>query len=718
MKKLLSVCLMMLSLFLGSVLLTACGEKQEPPIEPPPEITEPEPEEPEEPEVPKEFDIKFYVNDDLYYTITTSGNEILTFPKEPSITDYKFEGWYFDRFYNIQFFENTYENKSLESDTNVYAKLTLIKREIGIEPIFDTFKTEYIIGQEIDLTNSKIKVLSNDNTFETVAVENNMISNFSTEEFGEYDFDITYNDFTCKVHYNVIDDPVLFEDFNFTKMSDTGLVYITKYKGNNTRVVLPSKAKGYDVYGIYPQAFANSQVEEVVLSDSIQYIGENAFYNCLFLEKVFATDSLNIIDNRAFSNCKYLVEFSGAYHITKIGVSAFYGCELLEKFDFTDSLVELGASAFGNTGLTSLYLPDSVRSVGSSCFSECVNLESANVQIISSSMFYSSSKLKNIVLRDGIKRLEYECFKNTAINTLYIPSSVEYIDSIISFDSSNPGKVYFLSTENIPTFKSTTPFSSSYHVSIYSNSSIYSLLYNALSQHYSFYSVSDLKIEDNYVRDGGKLLQYIGSEKEFITPENITEIGENAFCSTPLDKITITENVTKIYSGAFSKCPNLKELYLHDKLEYIGSAILKGSVNIIKLKAPIGLSLGISTVAYYFDALDILATPKSLKILELTDNSTDIQSMQCDVEMLILPENFQEVNTLAFGEHKLKYIICKNPETINIFKEYNLFNGVKYYVVEDNQDLELEFLNENSYYEITSEEDYIKYDEIIYKQQV
>ena len=709
-----SICLMIISLFLSSLLFTACGEKPEPPIDPPPEIIEPE-----------EFDIKFYVNDNLYYTITTSGNEILTFPKEPSITDYKFEGWYLDKFYNTQFFENTYENKSLKSDTNVYAKLTLIKREIGIEPILDTFKTEYIIGQEIDLTNSKIKVLSNDNTFETVAVENSMISNFSTEEFGEYDFDITYNDFTCKVHYNVIDDPVLFEDFSFTRMSDTGLVYITKYKGNNTRVVLPSKAKGYDVYGIYPQAFLdNYTIEEVVIPDSIQYIGQTAFYNCYSLKKVFATDSLKIIDDSAFNNCTDLIEFNGANHITKIGSTAFSKCISLKEFNFGDSLVEIGNSAFKESGLISVYLPDSVKSVGIQCFMNCANIQSANIKITGSDMFHGASKLVNIILRDGIKRLESYCFYNAGstvagTQTLYIPASVEYIDYVESFSSSRNGRIYFLSTENIPTFKNNTPFGGAYGVtSLYCDSRLYNQFKSALSQNYSLFTFSDLKVEDNYVRDGGKLLQYIGNEKEFTTPEDITVIDENAFCSTPLEKITITENVTKIYNGAFSKCSNLKELYLHDKLEYIGSAILKGSNNIVKLKAPIGQSLGISTVAYYFDALDILATPKSLKILELTDNSTDIQSMQCDVEMLILPENFQEVNTLAFGEHKLKYIICKNPETINIFKEENMFNGVKYYVVEDNQDLELEFSNENPYYGITSNEDYIKYDETIYKQHV
>ena len=83
------------------------------------EINQPEPE---------KYTISFYVDNELFSTIETSGNEVLDLPIAPEKTDYEFKGWYFDNeTFKIQLTENYYQNSILENDVNVYAYYQLIE---------------------------------------------------------------------------------------------------------------------------------------------------------------------------------------------------------------------------------------------------------------------------------------------------------------------------------------------------------------------------------------------------------------------------------------------------------------------------------------------------------------------------------------------------------------------------------------------------------------
>ena len=46
--------------------------------------------------VVEKYTISFYVDNKIFSTIETSGNEILTLPNAPQKENYSFKGWYFD----------------------------------------------------------------------------------------------------------------------------------------------------------------------------------------------------------------------------------------------------------------------------------------------------------------------------------------------------------------------------------------------------------------------------------------------------------------------------------------------------------------------------------------------------------------------------------------------------------------------------------------------
>lgn len=80
-----------------------------------------------------------------------------------------------------------------------------------------TIKTEYEVGEELEVTGGILEFTQNDKTTH-VAITKNMISNFSTERAGSFSMIVTYKGNTTSVSYTV------YEAFDMTKI----------YKSTNT----------------------------------------------------------------------------------------------------------------------------------------------------------------------------------------------------------------------------------------------------------------------------------------------------------------------------------------------------------------------------------------------------------------------------------------------------------------------------------------------------
>lgn len=114
-------------------------------------------------------------------------------------------------------------------------------------------------------------------------------------------------------------------DYEYTILDD-GTAEITKYKGNETKVVIPSNTSGY----------------------SITCIGKFAFMGCKSLESVVFPESITRIDYGAFSNCTNLksVTFSDSENYINIARFAFYECPSLKSVTLPEK-VYIDNWAFG-----------------------------------------------------------------------------------------------------------------------------------------------------------------------------------------------------------------------------------------------------------------------------------------------------------------------------------------------------------------------------------
>ena len=131
-------------------------------------------------------------------------------------------------------------------------------------------------------------------------------------------------------------------------------------------------ASAYDVEvdGIYYKLITKFKVAEVTKGDK-KYEGEITIPSSITVNE--AEYTVTNIGDEAFYNCVYLTSITIPNSVTSIGDWAFYGCNGLTSVTIPNSLTSIGASAFSNcSGLTSISIPNSVTSVAEVAFSLCI----------------------------------------------------------------------------------------------------------------------------------------------------------------------------------------------------------------------------------------------------------------------------------------------------------------------------------------------------------
>lgn len=111
--------------------------------------------------------------------------------------------------------------------------------------------------------------------------------------------------------------------------------------------------------------FEYTALEEVVIPDSVKYIGEYAFANCTRLQRVVLPDGLKEIRENTFCWCKSLSEVVFPEELKVVGMEAFEGCESLQNVTLPEGVSSIEQGAFaGCRNLESIYIPDSVGEIG------------------------------------------------------------------------------------------------------------------------------------------------------------------------------------------------------------------------------------------------------------------------------------------------------------------------------------------------------------------
>lgn len=180
-----------------------------------------------------------------------------------------------------------------------------------------------------------------------------------------------------------------------------------------------------------------SNLNRVILPDTLVTIGEYAFFYCTNLTDIDIPDSVTEIDRYAFSCCGNLTSVTIPDSVTTIGMDAFAETGIT-SIDIPGSVTYL--SGFRGTAISGIHIPDSVTTIGDLAFRDCKNLTGIEipngVTTIDSRAFFNCDNLTSITIPDSVTTIGEDAFFGCDnLTDVTIPNA----DVAISSDAFNSG---------------------------------------------------------------------------------------------------------------------------------------------------------------------------------------------------------------------------------------------------------------------------------------
>lgn len=184
------------------------------------------------------------------------------------------------------------------------------------------------------------------------------------------------------------------------KKREDGTLMITKYKGTDVEVTVPEKiGKGVvtaigegafsaeSVFITWEQRKQRCAITKITLPQTIEYIGESAFFKTSSLREINIPES-----------------------VRKIKKGAFEKCSAMECITIPEGVQEIGADAFGAcSSLKSITIPGTVKIIERRSFIDCNNLEKVHIC-------------------EGVLEIRERAFENcSSLEAVRIPKSVQHL---------------------------------------------------------------------------------------------------------------------------------------------------------------------------------------------------------------------------------------------------------------------------------------------------
>ena len=332
------------------------------------------------------------------------------------------------------------------------------------------------------------------------------------------------------------------------------------------------------------------------------------------------------IDNYAFSYCSSLTSITIPNSLRSIGINAFHGCSKLTSITIPVSVTSINRGAFyGCSSLTSVTFPENSQliSIFDEAFYGCSKLTSITIPVsvtsISERAFYGCSSLTSVTFPENSQLISildeafYDCSKLTSIT---IPSG------LTSIMKSTFCRCSSLTSITIP-------------------KSVTSIGQNA------FYDCSSLT--------------------NITISESVTSIGQNAFrgCSS-LASITIPGSVTTLPLGTFAECKSLTNVTINEGVTSIGNSSFSDCSKLLSIIIPSSVkSIGDST-------FDFCSSFTDVHYLGSAEQWNDISIGSDNDALTKATRHYYDANGFCTDkDHKGEY----EPATLNAEGYYEIENG-------------------------------------------
>ena len=353
----------------------------------------------------------------------------------------------------------------------------------------------------------------------------------------------------------------------------------------------------YTVIGLANYAFSKTNIGEIRLPKTIQFIGEGCFFNCTHLKVINLIDTeIKRIEHYTFANCysltnlflPNLLESIGDYAFSStsfpvlkpfpksfeyLGEGAFFNCTKLLSLNFSNTkittfpnnafrecskivqivfppnLTVINNGTFYASGIIDNDFPSTLQEIGSFTYSNSFRLNSLDlsktqIKIISESLFDQSSYLTSVILPKTVQEINANAFKNTALEQIILPKNVSFIGEAALTECVNL-KSIDLSETSLTTLSA-------------------HLFENCIKLS-SVILPKNLKFIDDFCFAGTNF-------STFKSPETLESIGNKVFERCPnLKSVDISSLHIKILPQyTFYKCIKLKKFYLPKEITELG----------------------------------------------------------------------------------------------------------------------------------------------------
>ena len=135
------------------------------------------------------------------------------------------------------------------------------------------------------------------------------------------------------------------EDVVYAKSAGGKSAEVVAYRGKGSVVRIASTYQGVPVKIIAQSAFIGSEIESIIIPDSVEKIGSGSFQDCKNLVSVYMGNGLTTIDGNAFWGCDNLTTVHMPAMV-KLETGAFFKCLKLNNVVLPKTITQIGTWAF------------------------------------------------------------------------------------------------------------------------------------------------------------------------------------------------------------------------------------------------------------------------------------------------------------------------------------------------------------------------------------